>query len=137
VFYAWGENVVKLKLKPYVVEGAATVTVDGLLDNASGNRQNMFAGGVISGLFGGLLTTLFEVKNNGYEYQLATLNGDLVSVIVEEQAAQKGQCKSVSVTRTKTTTTTTTTTTRIVADVRIRLEPTSVSEEVAKEYPQL
>jgi len=122
---------VKLKLKPYVVEGAATVTVDGLLDNASGNRQNMFAGGVISGLFGGLLTTLFEVKNNGYEYQLATLNGDLVSVIVEEQAAQKGQCKSVSVTRTKTKTT------RVVADVRIRLEPTSVFEEVAKEYPQL
>lgn len=121
----------KLKLKPYVVEGAATVTVDGLLDNASGNRQNMFAGGVISGLFGGLLTTLFEVKNNGYEYQLATLNGDLVSVIVEEQAAQKGQCKSVSVTRTKTKTT------RVVADVRIRLEPTSVFEEVAKEYPQL
>ena len=131
MFYAWGENVVKLKLKPYVVEGAATVTVDGLLDNASGNRQNMFAGGVISGLFGGLLTTLFEVKNNGYEYQLATLNGDLVSVIVEEQAAQKGQCKSVSVTRTKTKTT------RVVADVRIRLEPTSVFEEVAKEYPQL
>ncbi len=114
-------------------QGAAIVTVDGLLDNASGNRQNMFVGGVISGLFGGLLTTLFEVKDNGYEYQLATLNGDLVSVIVEEQAAQKGQCKSVSVTRTKTTTTTT----RIVADVRIRLEPTSVCEEVAKEYPQL
>jgi hypothetical protein len=27
---------------------------------------------------------LFEVKDNGYEYQLAALNGDLVSVIVEE-----------------------------------------------------
>jgi hypothetical protein len=83
-FCARGENVEKLKLKPYVGQGAAIVTVDGLLDNASGNRQNMFVGGVISGLFGGLLTTLFEVKDNGYEYQLAALNGDLVSVIVEE-----------------------------------------------------
>ena len=106
-------------------EGAAIVTVDGLLDNASGNRQNMFAEDVISGLLGGLFTTLFEVKNNGYEYQLATLNGDLVSVIVEEQAAQKGQCTSVGARA------------RVVADVRIRLEPTRVCEEVANKHPQL
>mgnify|MGYP000152373241 CR=1 FL=1 len=108
-------------------EGAAIVTVDGLLDNASGNRQNMFAEAVISGLLGGLFTTLFEVKNNGYEYQLATLNGDLVSVIVEEQAAQKGQCTSVGA-RARA---------RVVADVRIRLEPTRVCEEVANKHPQL
>jgi hypothetical protein len=96
-----------------VGEDDATGAVDGLLDNASGNRQNMFAGGVIGGLFGGLLTALFEIKNNGYEYRLAALNGDLVSVIVEEQAAQKGQCTSLSASVSVKL--------RVVADVRIRL----------------
>lgn len=80
----------------------------------------MFFGSILSGLFGGLLTALFEGDDNGYEYQLAAVDGDLVSVIVEEQAAQR-QCVSV----------------RAAGDVRIRLEPTSACEEAAEEYPHL
>jgi hypothetical protein len=103
-----------------VGEGAAIGAVDGLLRNARGNRQDMFAGGLIGGLFGGLLTALFEGDTNGYEYQLAAVDGDLVSVIVQNKAAHKGQCVSV----------------RVAGDVRIRLEPMAACEGAALEYPQ-
>jgi hypothetical protein len=119
-FYAWVENVEKIKFKSYVGEGAAIGAVDGLLRNARGNRQDMFAGGLIGGLFGGLLTALFEGDTNGYEYQLAAVDGDLVSVIAQNKAAHKGQCVSV----------------RVAGDVRIRLEPMAACEDAALEHPQ-
>jgi hypothetical protein len=81
----------------------------------------MLAGGIIGGLFGGLLTALFEGNTNGYEYQLAAVDGDIVSVIVEDKAAEQGQCVSV----------------RVAGDVRMRLESMNTCEEAAKEYPQL
>ncbi|PKG97305.1 hypothetical protein [Paraglaciecola sp. MB-3u-78] len=54
----------------------------------------------------GLLTSLFEGDTNGYEYPLAAVDGDLVSVISEDKSAEQGQCVSV----------------RVAGDVRIRLE---------------
>jgi outer membrane lipoprotein SlyB len=119
-FYAWVENVEKIKFKSYVGEGAAIGAVDGLLSNTRGNSQDMLAGGIIGGLFGGLLTALFEGNTNGYEYQLAAVDGDIVSVIVEDKAAEQGQCVSV----------------RVAGDVRMRLESMNTCEEAAKEYPQ-
>ena len=94
-FYAWVENVDKLNFKSYAGEGFAFGAVDGLLNNASGHRQNMFAGSIIGGLFGGLITALLESDNNGYEYQLAAVDGELVSVIVEKTSRPKRtMCKS-------------------------------------------
>jgi hypothetical protein len=106
-FYAWVENGEKIKFKSHVGEGAAIGAVDGLLNNARGNSQDMLAGAIIGGLFGGLLTALFEGDTNGYEYQLAAVDGDLVSVIAQNKEAEEGQCVSV----------------RIAGDVRIRLAP--------------
>jgi len=120
-FYAWVENVEEIKFKSYVGEGAAVGAVDGLLNNARGNSQDMLAGAIIGGLFGGLLTALFEGNTNGYEYQLAAVDGDLVSVIAEDKAAEQGQCVSV----------------RVAGDVRIKLEPMAACEEAAQEYPQI
>jgi hypothetical protein len=119
-FYAWVENVEKIKFKSFVGEGAAIGAVDGLLSNARGNRQDMLAGGIIGGLFGGLLTALFEGNTNGYEYQLSAVDGDIVSVIAQHKAAQKGQCVSV----------------RVAGDVRIKLEPMTACEDAAQEYTQ-
>lgn len=120
-FYAWVENVEKIKFKSYAGEGAAIGAVDGLLSNSRGNSQDMLGGAIIGGLFGGLLTALFEGDTSGYEYQLAAVDGDLVSVIVEDKAAEQGQCVSV----------------RVAGDVRIRLVPMSACEEAAQEYPQV
>ena len=119
-FYAWVENVEEIKFKSYVGEGAAIGAVDGLLNNARGNSQDMLAGAIIGGLFGGLLTALFEGKTNGYEYQLAAVDGDLVSVIAEDKAAEQGQCVSV----------------RVAGDVRIKLQPMAACEYAAQEHTQ-
>jgi len=119
-FYAWVENVEKIKFKSYVGEGAAVGAVDGLLSNVRGDSQDILAGAIIGGLFGGLLTALFEGNTNGYEYQLAAVDGDLVSVIAEDKSAEQGQCVSV----------------RVAGDVRIKLEPMAACDEAAQEYPQ-
>lgn len=119
-FYAWVENVEKIKFKSHVGEGAAIGAVDGLLDNMGGNREDMLAGVIIGGLFGGLLTAIFEGDTKGYEYQLAAVDGDLVSVIADNKAAEQGQCVSV----------------RVAGDVRIKLEPMAACDEAAQEYPQ-
>jgi outer membrane lipoprotein SlyB len=120
-FYAWVENVEKIKFKSHVGEGAAIGAVDGLLNNVRGNSQDMLAGAIIGGLFGSILTALFEGNTNGYEYQLEAVDGDLVSVIAQHKAAEQGQCVSV----------------RVAGDVRIRLEPMAACDEAAQEYPQL
>ena len=65
-FYAWVENVEKIKFKSYAGEGAAIGAVDGLLSNSRGNSQDMLGGAIIGGLFGGLLTALFEGDTSGY-----------------------------------------------------------------------
>jgi len=119
-FYAWVENVEKIKFKSYVGEGAAIGAFDGLLNNARGNSQDMLAGAIIGGLFSGLLTALFEDGTNGYEYELAAVDGDLVSVISKNKSAEQGQCVSV----------------RVAGDVRISLRPMTACEEAAQEYSQ-
>lgn len=119
-FYAWVEDVEKIKFKSYVGEGAAIGAVDGVLNNMRGNSQDMLAGAIVGGLFGGLITALFEGDTNGYEYQLAAVDGDLVSVIAEDKAAEQGQCVSV----------------RVAGDVRIRLAAMAECEDAAQEYPQ-
>lgn len=118
-FYAWVENVEKIKFKSYVGEGAAIGAVDGLLSNSRGNSQEMLAGAIIGGLFGGLLTALFEGNTKGYEYQLEAVDGDFVSVIAKDKAADQGQCVSV----------------RVAGDVRIRLAPMAACDEASQEYP--
>jgi hypothetical protein len=64
----------------------------------------------------------FECNINGYEYQLAAVDGDIVSVIIEDKSAVQGECVSVSV--------------RVAGNVRIRLQPMTVCEDDAQEYPE-
>lgn len=120
-FYAWVENVEEIKFKSFVSEGTAIGAVDGLLNNSRGSSRDMLSGAIIGGLFGGLLTALFEGNTNGYEYQLAAVDGDFVSVISQDKAADQGQCVSV----------------KVAGDVRIKLESMAACEEAAQEYPQL
>ncbi|MGS2720682.1 hypothetical protein [Paraglaciecola aestuariivivens] len=96
-FYAWVEGVEKVKFQSYAGQAAAIGAVDGLLHNLDGNREDMLAGLLVGGLFGGLVTALFEGDNTGYEYQLAAIDGDRVNVIASHKPASVGQCVSVIV----------------------------------------
>lgn len=120
-FYAWVESVEKVRFKSYVGEGAAVGAVDGLLHNVHGNSEDMLAGVIVGGVFGGLITALFEGNTVGYEYELEAVDGDLVSVIVEKKAAAVGQCVRV----------------RVAGDVRIRLVQEAQCYEAAKAYPDI
>ena len=120
-FYAWVENVEEIRFQSNVGENAAIGAVDGLLSNSWGNRQDMLAGALIGGLFGGIVTAIFEGNTTGYEYQLAAIDGDTVSVIVEHKPANYGQCVQV----------------RMAGDVRITLQPEVKCEQASEEYSQL
>ena len=97
----------KVKFKSHAGEAAAIGAVDGLVGNIHGDRDDMLAGAILGGLFGGLITAIIEGDNSGYEYQLAAVDGDFVNVIVEHNKAQIGQCVKV----------------RIAGDVRVYPQP--------------
>ena len=120
-FYAWVEDVEEIRFQSNVGENAAIGAVDGFLSNSWGNRQDMLAGALIGGLFGGFVTAIFEGNTKGYEYQLAAIDGDIVSVIVEHKPADYGQCVQV----------------RMAGNVRITLQPEAMCEEASEEYSQL
>ncbi len=96
-FYAWVEDVEQVRFKSYAGQAAVIGAADGLLHNLGGNRDDMLAGIIVGGLFGGLITSLFEGSNRGYEYQLAAIDGDFVTVIFAHKPVDIGQCVSVLV----------------------------------------
>ena len=106
----------EIRFKSYVGENATLGAIDGLLSNVQGNRHDMFAGALIGGLFSGFITAIFEGNTKGFEYQLAAVDGDFVSVIVENKPAQLGQCVSV----------------RMAGDVQIRLAPEASCKEASQ-----
>jgi outer membrane lipoprotein SlyB len=116
-FYALVTTVEKVKFKSYAGEGAAIGAVDGALSNARGDAGDMLAGAIVGGFFGGLITSLFEGSNIGYEYQLQAVDGDSVNVIVEEHAADIGDCVRV----------------RVAGDVRISKRPMSQCEDASED----
>jgi outer membrane lipoprotein SlyB len=117
-FYAWVENVEEVKFKSYVGQGAAIGATDGFLSSLHGNRNDMLGGAIIGGLIGGLFTALFEGNNRGYEYKLAAVDGDVVSVIVDKKKAMEGECVRV----------------RVAGDVRLSLQPSDICQQAAEEY---
>jgi len=106
-FYALVTTVEKVKFKSYAGEGAAIGALDGALSNARGDAGDMLAGAIVGGFFGGMLTALLEGSNIGYEYQLQAVDGDSVNVIIDERAADIGDCVRV----------------RVAGDVRISKRP--------------
>ena len=117
-FYAWVDDVETIRFKSNASKGAAVGAVDGFLSNVHGNREQMLGGAIIGGLLGGLITTLFEGDNRGYEYQLSAVDGDLVSVIVDKMRAEQGQCVLV----------------RVAGDVRLSPKPDLLCYDASKEY---
>ena len=96
-FYALVEDVNQVKFKSYVGPAIAIGAADGFLSNIHGNSDDMLGGAIVGGIFGGLITALFEGSTKGYEYQLEAIDGDRVTVIVEEKPALKGECVNVRV----------------------------------------
>ncbi|MCF2948306.1 hypothetical protein L0668_09330 [Paraglaciecola aquimarina] len=117
-FYALVEDVHKVKFKSYAGEAAAVGAVDGALSNIHGDSDDMLAGAIIGGIFGGLLTAIFEGDTTGYEYQLSAIDGDIVNVIVDDKEAHQGQCVKV----------------RVAGDVRLSLRPMSQCDRAAREF---
>ncbi len=96
-FYALVEDVKKIKFKSHVGEAAAIGALDGIVGNVHGDKDDMLAGAIIGGLFGGLITAIIEGDNSGYEYQLAAIDGDFVNVIVNHDKAGVGECVKVRI----------------------------------------
>lgn len=117
-FYALVEDVHKVKFKSHVGEGAAIGAADGFLNNLHGDRNDMLGAAIIGGLFGGLLTAIFEGDTTGYEYQLAAVDGDVVNVIVDDKGAIEGECVKV----------------RVAGDVRLYPQPMSYCDKAAREF---
>lgn len=96
-FYALVRDVNQIKFKSYASEAATVGAIGGALENLHGDREDMIGGAIIGGIFGGLLTSIFEGSNKGYEYQLDAIDGDSVRVIVDKKPAEIGDCVRVRV----------------------------------------
>ncbi|MGJ8681346.1 hypothetical protein [Paraglaciecola sp.] len=117
-FYALVEDVQKVKFKSHVGEAAAIGAVDGVVGNLHGDSDDMLAGAIIGGLFGGLITAIIEGDTTGYEYQLAAIDGDMVNVIVDDKEAQQGECVQV----------------RVAGEVHMYPRPMSYCDRAAREF---
>ena len=96
-FYAQVGNVNEVRFKSYVGPAMAVGALDGALSNVHYNSDAMIGGAIVGALFGGILTAIFEGSSRGYEYQLEAIDGDLVTVIIGNKPASRGECVRVSV----------------------------------------
>jgi outer membrane lipoprotein SlyB len=120
-FYAYVENVKKVRFKSYIGEGMAVGAIGGVIEGADGDREDMIAGGIAGALVGGLFAAIFEGSAKGYEYQLHAVDGDVVTVIVSKKAGEIGDCVSV----------------RVAGDVRLTKQTIESCLEAEKEYPSI
>ena len=96
-FYALVGNVNEVRFKSYIGSAMVVGALDGALGNIHYDSDAMIGGAIVGALFGGILTGIFEGSNTGYEYQLEAIDGDLVTVIVGDKPASRGECVSVRV----------------------------------------
>lgn len=96
-FYAIVYDVQQVKFQSNVGPAMTVGAISGALDHADGNREEIIGGAILGGLLGGIFTSLFEGSSKGYEYQLDAIDGDRVTVIVDEYAAMSGDCVKVRV----------------------------------------
>jgi outer membrane lipoprotein SlyB len=96
-FYAVVERVDRVQFDSHVGEGAAIGALDGLLHNVYGDSHDRFLGAVFGAFFGALTTAIVEGDTTGYEYQLQSLDGEYLSVIMDDREASVGDCVVVSI----------------------------------------
>ncbi|MDP5029322.1 MAG: hypothetical protein NWQ54_21355 [Paraglaciecola sp.] len=120
-FYAYVQEVKKVRFKSYIGEGMAVGAIGGVIEGSDGDKEDMIAGGIAGALVGGLFAAIFEGSSKGYEYQLKAVDGDVVTVIVGKKSGAVGECVSV----------------RVAGDVRLTQRPMESCIEAAKEYPSL
>ena len=95
-FYAVVERVKPVKFKSHVGEGAAIGAVDGFMHNIYGDADDRLFGAVVGAFFGALVTSIAEGDTNGYEFHLQDLNGEYLSVILDDKDASVGDCVIVT-----------------------------------------
>ncbi|MFT4938544.1 MAG: hypothetical protein ACI88A_001572 [Paraglaciecola sp.] len=96
-FYALVGNVNEVRFKSYIGPAMAVGALDGVLNNIHADSDAMIGGAIVGALFGGILAAIFEGSSSGYEYQLEAIDGDLVTVIVGDKPASRGECVNVRV----------------------------------------
>lgn len=111
-FYAYVHNVHQVDFESHADEAALSWGLWGALENAHGNRGDIFAGAIVSAILGGAITSIIEGSNDGFEYQLDAIDGDRITVVVDYYPADPGDCVRV----------------RVSGNVNIYLEPTEQCE---------
>lgn len=97
-FYAFVENVRSVEFESNVGPSIAYGALHGAVEGAYyGDRHDILAGAIIGGVFSGLITALFEGNTDGYEYQLQAIDGDIVTVVLDYDPANIGDCVRVRV----------------------------------------
>jgi outer membrane lipoprotein SlyB len=96
-FYAVVERVDKIKFKSHVGQGAAIGAADGFLHNIYGDADDRLFGAVVGAFFGALVTSIAEGDTNGFEFHLQDLNGEYLSVILDDKDASVGDCVIVTI----------------------------------------
>lgn len=95
-FYATVETVDTVQFESHVGEGAAIGAVDGFLSNVYGDSRDRLYGAVFGAFFGALVTSIAEGDTTGYRYQLQDLNGEYLTVVLDDKDALLGDCVIVT-----------------------------------------
>ena len=96
-FYAVVESVDTIKFESHVGQGAAIGALDGFVHNAYGDAHDRFLGAMFGVVFGALVTSIAEGDTTGYEFQLQDLDGQYLSVILDDKNAGVGDCVMVTI----------------------------------------
>jgi hypothetical protein len=96
-FYAIVASVEQIKFKSKVGSAVIIGAAGGAISGSGGDRKDVIGGAMIGGVVSGIIAALFEGSTKGYEYQLDAIDGDRVKVIVEDKAAELGECVKVRV----------------------------------------
>lgn len=75
----------------------AVGAVGGAVTNSRGDTGDIIGGALIGSMVTGLFTAMLEGDNRGYEYDLEAIDGDIVTVVVDYEPAEVGDCVRVRV----------------------------------------
>lgn len=96
-FYAYVYEVNEVRFESDVGPAAASWGLWGALENSHGNSEDIIGGALVGAFFGGLFQAIAEGPRDGYEYHLDAIDGDRVTVIVDHDPADVGQCVKVRI----------------------------------------
>ena len=96
-FYARVERVDVIQYESQVGQGAAIGAIDGFVHNIYGSSEDRIFGALFGAFVGAVVTTIVEGDTTGYEYELQDLNGEYLSVILDNREASVGDCVIVTI----------------------------------------